>query len=228
MKTGENRNFSRTSSSVIRHKKMTGRRVWLFGVIAVFVIPALFPIFLEIGLPILGFAHPTHFTVECQVNGRTPSRRNDKFNRLFSPPGLARASIPSTILAGRPQGTFRMIVLGCPAVQDDSEHTFAMARILPAMLNDRYSEGHPEVIMASGIATKAHHENLIKVFKMQETLDKAINTPPQASGIMLANGEEGAAEKSLSNQLAMEIRRLQNRGDRLKSVTAFLDNRVSL
>jgi len=193
---------------------MTGRRVWLFGLIAVFVIPVLFPIFLEIGLWNLGFAHPTRFTVECQVNGRTLYCSNDKFNWLFFPPGLARASIPSTIPADRFQGTYRMIVLGFPTVQDDSEHTFAMARILAAMLNDRYSEGQPEVIKTSGIATKAQHENLIKVLKMQGTLDQAINTPPQASGIMLANGEEEAAEKLPRNQRVLEIRGLQNRGDR--------------
>jgi tetratricopeptide (TPR) repeat protein len=135
---------------------MSSYRLWLFRITAIFAIPTLLLIFLEIGLRIVGFGHPTRFTATCEVNGRIVSCENHTFSRLFFPPKLARPTIPFVLPLEKPAKTYRIFLLGGSAAQGDPDHTFGLARILKIMLQDRYPETNFEVINSAVTAINSH------------------------------------------------------------------------
>ena len=135
---------------------MSRYRLWLFRIIAIFVIPALLLILLEIGLWIFDFGHPTSFTIKSAIDGRICYVNNDKFIWLFFPPELARPTIPFIIPREKPARTYRIFFLGGSAAQGDPEHTFGVARILTVMLQNQYPEINFEIINTAVTAINSH------------------------------------------------------------------------
>ena len=135
---------------------MSRYRLWLFRITAIFGIPTLFLISLEIALRIFGFGHLTSFTVRSETNGRIVYVNNDKFIWLFFPPKLARPTIPFVIPQEKPPKTYRIFLLGGSAAQGDPEHTFGVARILKVLLQKHYPGIDFEIINAAVTAINSH------------------------------------------------------------------------
>jgi tetratricopeptide (TPR) repeat protein len=135
---------------------MSRYRLWLFRIIAIFVIPALLLILLETGLWIFDFGHPTSFTIKSEIDGRIGYVNNDKFIWLFFPPELARPTIPFIIPREKPARTYRIFFLGGSAAQGDPEHTFGLARILKVLLQVQYPEIKFEIINTAVTAINSH------------------------------------------------------------------------
>ena len=64
---------------------ITRWRLWLFRIIAVTVVPALFFLFLESGLRIIGYGYSASTTAKCKLNGKDFYRNNWKFGWRFYP-----------------------------------------------------------------------------------------------------------------------------------------------
>lgn len=144
-----------TSFATDRQDQMNRWRPWIFRITAI-IIPALFLVFLEIGLRIFGVGYPTSFTVKRELNDRTVYYNNDTFTRLFFPPKLARPSIPFVVPAEKGAKTYRIFVLGGSAAQGDPEHTFGFSRILEVMLRGAFPRVDFEIVNAAVTAINSH------------------------------------------------------------------------
>jgi len=137
-------------------KKSKSWRQWLFRIVAVVVIPALFFILLEAGLRIFGTGFHTDLTVKCEVNGSDAFCENNKFSWQFFPPRLARSPISFVIPAVKLPKTYRIFVLGGSAAQGDPQPSFSFGRILQVMLRDQFPSVNFEVVNTAIVATNSH------------------------------------------------------------------------
>jgi tetratricopeptide (TPR) repeat protein len=140
----------------VERKPVTGWRLWLFRLIAVFGVPLVLLFLLEVALRVVGYGYPPGVTVACEVNGVPHRGDNLMFSRRFFPPMLAREFEPFVFPARKPAGTYRIFVLGASAAQGVPNHAFRFGRILEAMLQERFPDTHFEVITAAMAAINSH------------------------------------------------------------------------
>jgi tetratricopeptide (TPR) repeat protein len=135
---------------------ITGRRLWLFRIVALTVIPALLFLLLELGLRIVGYGFPTTTTIKCRVNDKASYRRNSKFAWRFFPRNIAREFDPFIFPAIKPDDTYRVFVLGASAAQGAPDAAFCFGRILQVMLRQQYPQANFEVINVAMPAINSH------------------------------------------------------------------------
>ena len=137
-------------------KPVTGRRLWLFRLLAAVGIPLVLLGLLEAGLRVAGYGCRSSVTVACKVNG-VPSRGDNlNFSRRFFPAMLAREFEPFVFPTRKPAGTYRVFVLGSSAAQGVPNHAFRFGRILEAILQERFPDTRFEVITAAMAAINSH------------------------------------------------------------------------
>jgi tetratricopeptide (TPR) repeat protein len=171
IKRRKSRNFSRTEKRIIStsrgreqqedkkkpsRKPITGRRLWLFRIVALTVIPALLFLLLELGLRVVGYGFPPTATIKCQVNGTEAYGDNIKFGWRFFPPTIAREFDPFIFPADKPENTYRVFVLGASAAKGEPDSAFCFGRFLEVMLRHRYPGINFEVITAATAAINSH------------------------------------------------------------------------
>jgi tetratricopeptide (TPR) repeat protein len=81
---------------------------------------------------------------------------NPWFTTTFFPPGMARTPRPFMIPAAKPQGTYRIAILGESAAYGDPDPTFGFGRYLEVMLRDRYPGVKFEIINSGITAVNSH------------------------------------------------------------------------
>ena len=135
---------------------ITGWRLWLFRIIAVTVIPALLFLLLELSLRIAGYGFPTTATVKYRLNGQDAYCDNVKFTWRFFPPTIGREFDPFISPVKKPEGTYRVFVLGASAAKGTPEPAFSFTRFLRVMLQDRYPDVDFELISAATAAINSH------------------------------------------------------------------------
>ena len=135
---------------------ITGRRLWLFRIVALTVIPALLFLLLELGLRIVGYGYPSAAILKCEVNGEASYCDNVKFGWRFFPRNIARESDPFIFPANKPDDTYRVFVLGASAAQGTPDGAFSFGRILRVMLQEEYPGINFEVITAAMAAINSH------------------------------------------------------------------------
>ena len=133
-----------------------GRRLWLFRFVAVFIIPALMILGLEIGLRVFDYGVPTGFTLKQPVHGQERILSNPYFMWRFLEPQLARVSSPFSRPLKKAPGTYRIFVLGASAAEGIPEPAYGMTRVLDAMLRDQYPGVDFDVINAAITAINSH------------------------------------------------------------------------
>jgi tetratricopeptide (TPR) repeat protein len=138
------------------NKLITGRRLWLFRVIALTVIPVLLFVLLEIVLRLAGYGFPADVMTRYKENGRIFYCDNVKFCWRFFPKEIAREFNPFKISANKPEDTYRIFVLGASAAQGEPDGSFGFGRFLKVMLEDRYPGVNFEVIVAATAAINSH------------------------------------------------------------------------
>ena len=134
----------------------SGSRRWVFRLLAVLVIPVLLVAVPEIGLRVAGVGHSTSFFREASIGGRPVYIENADFGLRFFPPELARTPSPLVMPAVKPQGTYRIFVLGESAALGDPEPAFGVGRYLESLLRERYPGTQFEVINAAMTAINSH------------------------------------------------------------------------
>jgi tetratricopeptide (TPR) repeat protein len=136
--------------------RISGKRLWLFRVIAAVAVPLLFFGGLELALRLFNVGYETHAIIERKIGGRTVCYNNLKFGWRFFPHNIAREFHGFVFNAEKPPGTCRIFVLGSSAALGGAEPAYGFGRILEVMLNDHYPETHFEVIVVAMVAINSH------------------------------------------------------------------------
>ncbi len=123
--------------------------------IALLLIPALFFLFLEIGLRAVGTGYPTAFLVPVADEPGLVAD-NFRFAWRFFPRALARSPQPILVTKDKPPGTKRVIVFGGSAAMGDPEPAYGLPRLLEVLLESRFRHDDFEVINAAVTAVNSH------------------------------------------------------------------------
>lgn len=134
----------------------TGWRKWLYRLLAMTLVPALFLVCLELLLRLCGYGYSPHFFLPRQVGGQPAFVENVDFGRRFFAPELLRFLDPMVLPATKPAGTYRIFILGESAAQGYPDFSFHFGRILEAMLHDRYPGTRFEVVNTAITAINSH------------------------------------------------------------------------
>lgn len=135
---------------------LTGRRLWLFRILAMTLVPLLLLGGLELVLRLAGYGHPTTFFKSATINGEACLVENDKFGLRFFPPELARSPAPVVMRAEKPPGQYRIYLLGESAALGDPAPSFGFGRYLEVLLQERYPEIQLEVVCVAMTAINSH------------------------------------------------------------------------
>lgn len=129
----------------------------LYGTIVALVVVALLFGLLEGSLRLLGYGHsPRYFRTERAADGSRWIRENRDFTLTYFPPVLVRRPQAMRLPASKPEGTYRIFVLGSSAAMGDPEASFSLARLLEAMLREAYPQRRCEVVNAAVTAINSH------------------------------------------------------------------------
>jgi len=135
---------------------VTGRRLWLFRIIAVTVIPAILFLLIEISLRIVGYGFPTTITIKDKINDEPCYYNNTKFAWRFFHPNIARTTEPFVFPANKSEDTYRIFVMGASAAAGTPDGAFCFGRMLEVMLRLQYPKANFEVITAAMPAINSH------------------------------------------------------------------------
>ncbi len=134
--------------------RSSGARLWLFRVAALVAAPAVFLLVLEGGLRLGGFGRPTTFFVETAEPGTVVT--NQFFGHRFFPASIARTPEIERFRRAKPEGTYRIFVLGGSAAMGFPEPAFGVGRVLEALLREEYEGLNVEVINVAMTAVNSH------------------------------------------------------------------------
>lgn len=130
-----------------------------FRLSALFLVPALLFVGLEGSLRIAGWGNPATFWLPLE--GETTYTTNQRFGDRFFPPHLARTPQVQVLQQPKPEGTYRVFLLGGSAAMGTPDAAFGLARHLEAMLGDRYPGTTFEVWNAAMTAINSHVVRII-------------------------------------------------------------------
>jgi tetratricopeptide (TPR) repeat protein len=137
-------------------KRIIRRRLWLFRIIAVTVIPALLFFLVEVTLRIAGYGFPTAAIIKCKVKGTDSCCDNIRFSWQFFPPNIARSADPFVFPAEKSDNTCRIFIMGASAAAGTPEGAYSFGRILQVMLRQQYPQVNFEVIIDAMPAINSH------------------------------------------------------------------------
>lgn len=137
-------------------RPITGRRLWLFRIIALTVIPVLLLLLVELSLRIVGYGFPSAAIIKCELNGTDAYCDNVKFGWRFFPRNIARESDPFIFPADKPYDTYRIFVLGASAAKGEPDPAFCFGRFLQIMLQQEYPSVKFELITTAMTAINSH------------------------------------------------------------------------
>jgi len=133
-----------------------GSTLWLFRLAALFIVPALVLIGLEIGLRIFDYGVPAGFTFRQKIDGQQRVLSNPYFTWRFFAPQLAREINHFSLPVEKADGVYRIFVIGGSAAQGTPDPAYGMTRMLDAMLRDQYPGVDFDVINAAITAVNSH------------------------------------------------------------------------
>jgi tetratricopeptide (TPR) repeat protein len=135
-------------------RRISGLRLWLYRLIAAVLAPAIFLALLEGGLRLFGYGHPTEFF--AKIDARNAYTTNQRFGWRFFPPAISRSPAMCEFPADKPEGTYRIFVLGGSAAMGTPDPAFSFGRMLEAMLSVRFGKTRFEVINTAMTAINSH------------------------------------------------------------------------
>ena len=159
--TKARRNSSRCPSWALRIAVATALPVLLIGL-------------LEGGLRLFNVGFSTDVTIPCTLHGQPASCYNLFFPAPFFPPGMIKTPQAYAIPVAKPQGTYRIVVLGESAAMGDPDPAYAFSRYLEVMLRERFPAMRFEVINTGSVAINSHVSLLIAKGLTQQKPDAFI------------------------------------------------------
>ncbi len=132
------------------------RRNYWPQIASAIVVPILLLGMIEGGLRLFGVGFSTDLLVPCTQQGRAAACYNLFFPAPFFPPGMIKTPQAYAIPAEKPQGTFRIFVLGESAAMGDPDPAYGFSRYLEVMLRERYPATKFEVVNTGSVAINSH------------------------------------------------------------------------
>jgi len=139
---------------VTSKKPVRKLRKRLYALVSVTVVPFLLLVGIELGLRLAGVGYPTNYFVKNKESNAYLS--NQRFGWRFFPPQLARHPHLNSIPMEKPDGTYRIFVLGGSAAKGEPDYSFSFARILGEMLSHQYPNRKFEIINTAMVAINSH------------------------------------------------------------------------
>ncbi len=136
--------------------RASGWRLWIFRLLALVVVPALFLGLVELGLRLAGFGYPTAFLLPATQDGQKVFVQNNRFGWRFLGPKLSRLPWPISIPQTKAPDTVRIFVFGESAAQGDPQYVCGLPRMLQAMLALRHPGVRFEVVNAAMTAINSY------------------------------------------------------------------------
>jgi tetratricopeptide (TPR) repeat protein len=133
---------------------MSRRRRWLFRFAAATIVPAVFFLLFELALWACGYGFPACFLLKTDRGNAYTT--NQQFGWQFFPPAIARAPEVCEIPLRKSDNTYRIFVLGSSAAMGTPQPAFGLARMLEALLCQRYPGATFEVVNAAMTAINSH------------------------------------------------------------------------
>jgi len=127
-------------------------RTWLFRLAAMLLAPALFLLLLEGGLRLTGYGYSTSFFLEEMGALRT----NPDFSRLCFPPELARVPVSDRLADPKPEGEYRIFIVGASAAMGFPKPAYSFGRLLEVMLDESYPGSRFKIVNAAMAAINSH------------------------------------------------------------------------
>ena len=137
-------------------QSIAGRRLWLFRIISITVIPALVLLLVEVGLRIADYGYPATAVIKCKVKGEDAYCENTKFAWQFFPKKIARQFPPFTFAVEKPDNTYRIFVLGASAARGSPAGEYCFGRMIEVMLHHKYPKVNFEVNTLAMSAINSH------------------------------------------------------------------------
>ena len=137
-------------------KQITGRRLWMFRLVALTIIPIFLFLLLEIALRVIDYGYPANMFVKCKLNDRASYCDNIRYAWKFFPPNIARTANPFVFSADKSKDTYRIFILGASAAAGVPKEAFGFGRILQTMLQQQYPGVNFEVINTAMPAINSH------------------------------------------------------------------------
>src|SRR6202142_4277850 len=133
-----------------------GSAYWTPRIAAAGLAPLVLLFAIEAALRLFDVGFPTGVTTPCTMAGKNASCYNLFFPAPFFPPGMMKAPQVYAIPAEKPQGTYRIFVLGESAAMGDPDPAYAFSRYLELMLRQRYPAMKFEVVNTGSVAIDSH------------------------------------------------------------------------
>ncbi|MBW7991885.1 MAG: tetratricopeptide repeat protein [Planctomycetes bacterium] len=140
----------------VSRKPISGRRLSLFRIVALTIIPALLFLLMEITLRVVGYGFPTNIIIKQKVNNIPSYCNNLKFAWRFFHPNIARTTDPFVFPVSKSKDTYRIFVMGASAAAGTPDGAFSFGRILQVMLRQQYPDTNFEVIIPAMPAINSH------------------------------------------------------------------------
>jgi len=135
---------------------VSARRLWLFRIVAVVVMPVLAMMLLELVLRLVGFGYPAATFVKGEVKGLPVYCSNNRFGWRFFPPEFSRQLEPFVVTADKTDNTYRIFIFGGSAAGGDPDPAYRFGKMLHIMLRRQYPSVNFEVFTAAMPAINSH------------------------------------------------------------------------
>ena len=137
-------------------RELSKRRLWMFRLMVIFLVPAIIIGLLELALTVAGYGYTTSYFVKSRIDDKDFLIPNYKFSHRFFPPALARTPDMCRIPVEKPMGTYRIFVYGESAALGDPDSNYGISRHLEVLLEQRYPDTEFEVICMAMTAINSH------------------------------------------------------------------------
>jgi tetratricopeptide (TPR) repeat protein len=131
-------------------------RFWLPRIAFAIVAPILLLALTEGALRLFHAGYSTDLMEPCAIHGRPSSCYNLFFAAPFFPPGMIKTPQFFSIDPVKPQGTYRIVILGESAAMGDPDFAYGFSRYLEVMLRQRFPAMKFEVINTGMVAINSH------------------------------------------------------------------------
>jgi tetratricopeptide (TPR) repeat protein len=149
-------NISRNRTATAKMYSISTRRIWLFRLIALLVLPVLVCSMLEVVLRVVGVGYPTSIAVPCRIDGRDCYCNNIRFGWRFFPKEMSRQTEPFVFPREKEKNGYRIFILGESAAQGAPDGAYSFGRMLEVMLRKTYPGVRFEVITVAMPAINSH------------------------------------------------------------------------
>jgi tetratricopeptide (TPR) repeat protein len=144
------------SSNKSKEKPAPRWRFWLPRIAFAIVAPVLLLALTEGALRLFHVGYSTDLMEPCTIHGRPSSCYNLFFAAPFFPPGMIKTPQFFSIDPVKPQGTYRIFVLGESAAMGDPDFAYGFSRYLEVMLRQRFPAMNFEIVNTGMVAINSH------------------------------------------------------------------------